>query len=183
MGGGADPVADAQFQPPRTVSEGEARDLSPVCTTERVSSLLVVTQPYRCRPGILTWLPAPAAAPVTRARPLSKLPREEQSSAPRAAEASRGWTASGTELAGLPGLGHPGRGWGRAGRLAPVLGWQAHRQAPPLFQTPGGSHGHLWSPWCWVPCSSAVWPVSPGRWFAGGKSPLRSGSPPWARLI
>lgn len=55
-------------------------------------------------------------APVTRARQLSKLPREEQSSAPRAAEASREWTASRTKLAGLPGLAHPGRGWvGRAG--------------------------------------------------------------------
>lgn len=135
-GSGADPVADAQFQPPRTISEGEARDLSPVCTTERVSSLLVVTQPHSCRSGTLTWLPAPVPAPVTRARHLSKLPREEQSSAPRTAEASRGWTASGTELAGLPGLGHPGRGWGRAGRLTDRL-----RPCSRLREAPAGICG------------------------------------------
>lgn len=115
-GSGADPVADAQFQPPRTISEGEARDLSPMCTTERVSSLLVVTQPHSCRSGTLTWLPAPVPAPVTRARHLSKLPREEQSSAPRTAEASRGGRPAGQSLLGSQGWGtRAGAGVGRAG--------------------------------------------------------------------
>lgn len=45
--------------PPELSLRGEARCLRPVCKTERVSNLLVVTQPHSCRSGILTWLPAP----------------------------------------------------------------------------------------------------------------------------
>lgn len=47
------------FSPPELSLRGEACCLRPVCKTERVSNLLMVTQPHSCRSGILTWLPAP----------------------------------------------------------------------------------------------------------------------------